>query len=682
MAFLSPLFWLAAVTLAVPLLLHLTRREVRQPILFPSLMFLRRVPFQETRRRQIRNWLLLLLRCLLILMLIAAFARPVSDRFLAAVSPAATRSTVILLDRSLSMNRNGIWDTAVAEALQAARELQEGDEVSLVAFGDHAEVVVQWERRSDPIRIALEGTLSPGFGGTSYAEGLRQALSQLETASGDRKRIVLVTDLQSRGLDLDRLREEPVAGVELELRDVGRPDLNRFVEHLAVSREIFGTRASLTVRVAFHGEGADAAGPAEVRVYLNDSLTTRREISDWTDSRVATLSFEDLEVPEGITRGRVELHPSDALPADDVRFFVLERSAPFPVFMLSRTGEQTGFFDEALASGANLPFQVRRISSLAQVEPSARVVLVEDDVLQLDDGRLVPVLERGGGIVVTAGNGARAGIEAARSPAVLVEKRFTSAGSGAFHSLTEFNRDHPIFEPFSRSRRDLLGTVQFYGYWQVAPRDGANVLGRLGNGDPLLLERQEGPGRVLLFASSLDRVWSDFPLRGAYLPFWQSLIQYASGWAPKPAEHQIGTALSLAAWHGPGARRDGWDVLDPQGRRLAALGEEAPAAIEPDRPGFYELRYEKRTDWIAVNPDPSESDLARITEGEFQAAFRQISARQRQAARVGDPAPTSTDPSPIWWLFLIAACGILFIETIIANRTVAPARSAAKEGQT
>ena len=76
MQFLAPLFFAALAGLAIPVLLHLTQREKKQIIRFPSLMFVRRIPYQSVRRRKIQNWLLLAVRMAALAMIIFAFARP------------------------------------------------------------------------------------------------------------------------------------------------------------------------------------------------------------------------------------------------------------------------------------------------------------------------------------------------------------------------------------------------------------------------------------------------------------------------------------------------------------------------------------------------------------------------------------------------------------------------------
>src|SRR5256885_16503036 len=76
MAFLTPAFLIGLSAIAIPILVHLIQREKKRVIEFPSLMFVRRIPYQSVRRRRIRHWGLLLLRAAAIALIVAAFARP------------------------------------------------------------------------------------------------------------------------------------------------------------------------------------------------------------------------------------------------------------------------------------------------------------------------------------------------------------------------------------------------------------------------------------------------------------------------------------------------------------------------------------------------------------------------------------------------------------------------------
>jgi len=76
MAFLTPFFLLGAAALAAPILVHLVRRTRARKIQFPALVFVRQVPQRTIRRRTIQNLLLMIIRCLAIILIVIAFARP------------------------------------------------------------------------------------------------------------------------------------------------------------------------------------------------------------------------------------------------------------------------------------------------------------------------------------------------------------------------------------------------------------------------------------------------------------------------------------------------------------------------------------------------------------------------------------------------------------------------------
>ena len=76
MGFVAPLVLLGLGALAMPVFMHLIQRERKRVVEFPSLMFLRRIPYQSVRRRRIRDWLLLPMRLAALALIVLAFARP------------------------------------------------------------------------------------------------------------------------------------------------------------------------------------------------------------------------------------------------------------------------------------------------------------------------------------------------------------------------------------------------------------------------------------------------------------------------------------------------------------------------------------------------------------------------------------------------------------------------------
>src|SRR5438034_6616308 len=140
MAFLAPLFLVGLAAIAIPVLIHLIQRERKRVVEFPSLMFLRKIPYQSVRRRRIRDWFLLLMRLTALALIVLAFARPFFKRSeLATATQNGAREAVILVDTSYSMEYGDRWARAKAAAPDAIRGVTAGDRAPLVFFSPGAE---------------------------------------------------------------------------------------------------------------------------------------------------------------------------------------------------------------------------------------------------------------------------------------------------------------------------------------------------------------------------------------------------------------------------------------------------------------------------------------------------------------------------------------------------------------
>ena len=199
MSFLAPAFFVGLAALAIPVIIHLIQRERKTIVEFPSLMFLRRIPYQSVRRRRIRHWLLLLMRAAAMAMIVAAFARPFFRQgALASTATGGARELVVLLDQSASMGYADHWDKARAAARQAIDTLTGEDRATLVLFASNAEENV----RATPDRVRLKAAIDAarvGSGATRYGPALKLAESILSRSALQRKEALLISDFQKTG---------------------------------------------------------------------------------------------------------------------------------------------------------------------------------------------------------------------------------------------------------------------------------------------------------------------------------------------------------------------------------------------------------------------------------------------------------------------------------------------------
>src|SRR4249920_2164008 len=133
LSFLAPMFLAGAAAAAVPIVLHLLKREPEDRVKFAPVRLIKQAPVEYTDRRRLRELLLLALRVTTVVLLALAFARP----FLA--SATAVRSagaTIVALDTSYSMSAPGVFARARELAKNAVNQAASGDLVGVVTFAD------------------------------------------------------------------------------------------------------------------------------------------------------------------------------------------------------------------------------------------------------------------------------------------------------------------------------------------------------------------------------------------------------------------------------------------------------------------------------------------------------------------------------------------------------------------
>ncbi len=203
--------------------------------------------------------------------------------------------------------------------------------------------------------------------------------------------------------------------------------------------------------------------------------------------------------------------------------------------------------------------------------------------------------------------------------------------------------------------------MRFLRHVATVPPEGARVLMRFTNDTPLMWEQSPGTGRLLVFASPLDRQWNDLAIHPLFVRFVSEATAWLAGARFDAASATVGVTLDAS-----NLRRGGAQVFDPNGQRAAMLnGVNEGLRWVPDLPGFYELRGGGHSDFIAVNPDPRESRLAPLD----------AAARERwlalQAPAAGAPVISSASSSerliPVWFWFLLLAALLAFIEPLLAN---------------
>lgn len=630
LGFLVPAFFAGLAALAVPIWVHLRNRPKTDTVEFPSLMFIERIPYRSVQKQELRHRLLFAVRCLAIMLLVLAFARPFLGDSAPGTAATGSREVVLVVDRSWSMGFTQRWDDTLAALRDELGKLRADDRVSVVLFDEQAEVVIESQPPAGVAGDLLAG-LAPGDLSTSYAAGLRAAAGILAASGMPAAEVVLISDFQrSGGADgveivfperavLRPVNVAPESGENVAISDVA---LDRL-------QGTDGQQLVVTARLVRQGGAEPRAVTAVLRV---DGEEVQRRPVALPAAGAARVEFAAFDAV-GQQQIEVEI-PRDDLPGDDVFGVVARPGQALSVLVLGNPGtggNDSLYLARALGVGSRPGFAVdsQVLRDLRGTDLAGRDLVVLNDPGAVDTGSvatLVDFVAAGGGILLAWAELSDQGVEGLLpyQPADVVDRTTGQGGSLGF-----VDTDHPIFDAYRSPDAGDLSRARFYRYRDVSPRPEAGVLARFDDGTPALLEHALGEGRVLVWTSSLDTFWTDLPLQPMFVPLMHELSKHATGyreertWTPATPE------------------------LEPGFRTVAS----------PDGP---------RT--VAVNRNRRESDLAPLDAEELLAGVAFGSgAGISEAATPPSPARIEAAQS-LWWYVLLVAALLLLAEAALSNR--------------
>ena len=646
MGFDSPWLLLGLVGVLVPIAIHLHLRRNAPVVVMDAVMRLVLAGGRTRLRLRLVHALLLTSRVAIVTLLALLFARPFlrkpAEAGVAAEHPVAA---AIVLDNSMSMRLSAGGETAWARARSQVQKVLAGlppeSDVFVVLAGRPVEVHPTSGSGWDPdFAAAFVARQKPGSAGTDLSGAVRTAARLVRASPRLDRRVIVASDFFDHG-QADFPTPEELAGVSTVALDVGPAG----ARHPDAAKPGARNRAIVETTV----NPAQDAGPSHVRVravVLNGSDEPFDDVVTVRIGRNGVARKVDCEpharcpvefliaVPDGALTGEVRLPPDD-LPDDDVRGFPLSARDRNAVLLVDGEPRRRPDLDEAF-------FLSRALGLRVGDDPGFAVTVVRPDEMSplhlsavgsvglLNVPQLLPeqvvalraFVTAGGGLFVSMGdlvtpNGwsTLAG-EFLPAPIRDVVDLGEPAAGRAPPAVAWVADDNPAMTGLLAG----AGSLSTAGIRHFAVLDdgwpaGTAVLASMDNGLPLVVERRIGRGVVVTLLTSVDRDWSDLPLRPAYAP----LVRQVFGWLK-----DAGGTEARATVHVGEARRielpPGFDhalVTPPQGPALKLDATDDFTAT--DVPGAYRVDLYQpgrpdpaRTGAFIVETSPDESDLQRV----------------------------------------------------------------------
>ena len=691
MSFLAPAFLLAGMAIGLPVVFHLIRRSTRERKVFSSLMFLLPSPPRLSRRSRLEHLLLLLLRCAAVVLLATGFARPfLKHAFPEALNPAPVKRTLVLVDTSASMRRQGLWEKACGKAEALLAKASPLDQLALFTFDRQLKPLVTFEQwgatppghRLGLIRSSLAST-QPGWASTHLDSALIQVAELLgETDKGTdalQKQVVVITDLQEGSQTRALQGHEWPKGVQI-----------------LVERVLPASANNAGIQLVAGSADADYLSESAVRVRVTNASDSKREQfqAGWsgTDGTFIGKPVE-LYVPAGQSRVVAIPAPAGNTPAD--RIVLRGDDEPFDntVFVLPPEKSQTTILyvgnDSATESRQPLYFLQRAFqptrSQTIQVTAqqtsipltgaaiaAAGLVIVTDLLDGENAATLREEVSRGKTLLFApasaaafAGLGKILGLDGLRAE----ERRLEG-----YALMGEIDFRHPLFAPFADARYSDFTKIHFWRYrrLEAGALAGAEVLARFDNGDSAILQVVLGKGRVIILASCWHPTDSQLALSSKFVPLLYSLLDLGGAAVSAPRQYFVGDAVKLVT------ARAGETASTP----TIALPDGTQVRLKPGETNFMQ------TLMAGIYSVPSASPPGRFAVNLEAAESRTAPLPADELDRLGVPAP---QPGPVastpadraarlqsaeleahqklWRWFIVAALAVLGLETWLAGRT-------------
>lgn len=678
MGFLTPLFLLGLLAAAVPVAIHLIRRENPPKVMFGTLRFVKQTTRKLILFQQIQQWLLLLMRAALICLLVLAFARPLFYQgSMARLIDAEPRSVAILLDTSLSMRFGDRFERARQQVLQELDSLNAGDEAAVLTFADGTLAVRELSTDIDGLRSFVNALEAPGYDRVRFYPTLQQANDMLADSLHENRQLVMVSDFKSSGLGAEDSSFMLDAGTAFRAVDVGdERSSNLSLTDVRSPQQLLENQSNYEVLARVRSTGSVLLDRGNLSLTLNSAAgdapanTPASQQVLFGERSEAVVSIPLILDGSGSYTGELALSGDD-FDLDNRWYFSLDVLPRMRVLVVNGDPATDWYDDEAhwfvlaLQGMENSPFEVQTTTAEdftpAQLSDQDAVVLLNTAPLSntLADAISRFVTQDGGALWLAPGD--RADADAYNTQFVdIMPARLISAqvlpGSD-YQLIADIDRRHPALRALS-----VDFGARFQGFWQTEAAADADVLMRFDNGSPMLTERRAGDGRVMLLSSSLDLGWSNFPLQGLYLPFAHEVLTYLIQPPSRERAYLVGQMVDLSAFMpATGALQ----VREPDGNVLQVAADNP--FYRARMPGFVSAG----DTTLAVNIAPESAnlnklDIAALTDRIINPETTPVvSERVRTAQLIAE----IEQPQRLWWWIVLLVMLLLLVEAWVANRT-------------
>lgn len=706
MTFLNPFILFGLAAASIPIIIHLFNIRKLRTIEFSTLTFLKELNKQKIRKIKIRQWLLLALRTLLILIIVLAFSRPALKGTFSTTGARASSTIVILMDNSASMQLHNERGTFLTQGQQRAKEIaatmQENDEGFFLRLSDLPDATME-EPSRDPNTLAelIEETeISNRY--RTIEEGLRPASRLLQQSKNFNKEIHIITDGQTSSLMTDaktalqgeQLFEPSVKVFFTQLST--RPQENIGIERTVLPPALLQVNKAFPLHVVVKNYGSSPVRNHLVTITLDRKTVMQKSVSLDGGERT-TLDFMLVPNRTGFLTGFAESEDDEYEP-DNRSYFSVAIPEKISVTLIAPEEKYSRYVFAALKAA-----QAVYASSPVIITPStpsniSSTLLSKTDVLLFSGVKEIPsstaaMVQQfvvGGGTVFFFPSADTNGISYRYLDPLGIRTISLSRSSKTFGKVDlQFPLFQGMFEQTKKEKNPSIESPQINLSVHASSEANLRSIIAQTDGKNFLWLRDVGRGKIIGVSVPATTEWSDFPLKALFVPLlYQSVLYLAS--PVNTAERQLYFSWepvefsSTALKKGIPITTSTLKVYDTEKRNIpvtsySTTSHDGPGRTiysfhSPDQAGVYPVMVNNDTVLtLPVNVRSEESICELAGDEERQTLMKRLSINENALMLLGPDSNVEQTISEsrygieLWKYFLLAAVIIALIEMIVAR---------------
>ena len=641
MTFLNPAVLFGLLAASIPIVLHFLNLRKLKKIEFSTLAFLKELQKTKIKRIKLKQWLLLLLRIAIILLLVMAFARPTVKNLSLGNSSMAKTTAVIIIDNTFSMSVVTERGSYLNQAKQTAKKLlgnfQDGDEIALVSVGDLSNEISKPTTNFKQVLQSID-ELQISSVSKTLNEAFIKAAQVLYQSKNFNKEIYLLTDIQKGRIYNDRNELTNLSGIlnentRMYLVNIGGKDVvNLGVEELIPNNQIFEKGKTVSFNARIKNYSSQPVNNSVVSLFVNGKRSAQQSLNI-TGGETKEISFETTLADTGLVEIYTELEDDDILQ-DNKRYFSIYVPDKISLLILTDLSDDAKFIKLAVED----PQQKIKITteSAGQLRSlnlkNYNVVFVIGSEKNYDWKNLADYIEGGGKAVVMPGSQSTLQNFQKLCSALSVNAPVGTLGKLNSQEkpaqIDKIDFQNPLFaDLFENKKLPQIESPDIYYYFKIVPGSkGKNIISMFDNSS-FLSEYKVGTGTVFLFNSVPVLSWNNFPLKGFFAPMINKLILYSASRIKEQNNFITGNEITADISN----RTSGQIVIQkPNGGKEYINADSLSnknylSYKKTDEAGTYKFYSgNKLLDYIPVNNDPRESNTEKASDSDFNEYLKLI----------------------------------------------------------